>query len=73
MYSYQKCNNLITEKNLPRIQNYLDKNNNNISSPQHIYQVNAAFSLYNPNNSGSPPNDFMKNLEKRMNYYHTGK
>jgi hypothetical protein len=34
MYSYQKCNNLITEKNLPKIQNYLSKNMNNISSQE---------------------------------------
>lgn len=70
MYSYQKCTNLITEKSFPKIQNYLNKDMANTSSYKPIYQVDEAFARYNPNSSGSPPNDFMKKLEKRMNCYH---
>jgi len=73
MYSYQKCTNLIIQKDLPKIQNYLCKHSNIITIPKPTYEVNEAFMLFDPNVSGSPPNDFMKTLEKRMSSYHNGK
>lgn len=72
MNSYQKCcNNLIIEKNLPKIQNYLNKNRSNVLKNENTHQLNESFSCSNPNISGSPPNNFMSLLEKRMKCYHS--
>ena len=73
MYSYQKCSNLITQKDLPKIQNYLCKHSNIISIHKPTYEVDEAFMLSDPNVSGSPPNEFMKTLEKRLCSYHNTK
>jgi hypothetical protein len=71
MNSYQKCIDI--EKQFPKIKNYINESDKKKCAPTNNFEIDSAFSYFDPNIAASPPNDFMSNLEKRMATYYTKK
>lgn len=74
MNSYQKCiNDNIIERQFPKNKIYINGSISKNLNTSNNFEIDSAFSYFDPNVASSPPNDFMSNLEKRMATYYPKK